>query len=171
MKLPPYPVFPVLASATVLLRQVLPTDAASLFEISFYDALPAQNAREAAEMQEKINADYQNGSSVHWAIVRVATNEVAGTLGFYRGFAGGSGELGCVLKPAFRGQGLMAEALRLAIGFGFGEMQLAHVTATTTRPNGPAIRLLERLGFRQAAALPGDELAYALDNQNGRLAE
>ncbi|GAB3869275.1 hypothetical protein GCM10028824_15950 [Hymenobacter segetis] len=166
MNLPPYPVFPVLASATVRLRQVVPADSSSLLEISFYNARPAQNAPEAAEMQEKINADYRNGSSIHWAIVSVATNEVVGTLGFYRGFADGTGELGCVLKPAFRGRGLMAEAMRLAIEFGRRDMQLARITTITTRPNGPAIRLLERLGFRKSADLPDDELCYRLQPQH-----
>ena len=116
-------------------------------------------------MQEKISADYRNGSCIHWAIVIVATDEMVGTLGFYRGFAGGAGEPGCVLKPAFRGRGLMAEAMRLAIKFGRYQMQLSHITATTTRPNDPAIKLLEKLGFRKTAELPGNELSYRLQPQ------
>jgi ribosomal-protein-alanine N-acetyltransferase len=151
----------------VLLRPVRPADAESLFEISFYDARPAQTLPEAAEMQERINADYQRGTAIHWAILRVATAEVVGTLGYYRGFAHGVGELGCVLKPAFRGQGLMKEAMRLAVGYGLHEMKLAQVTAVTARQNGPAVRLLERLGFEQMAALPGDAVAYALQRLAG----
>ena len=160
MNRPPYLRFPVLASDVVLLRQVLPADGGSLLEISFYDARPAQNAQEAAEMQEKINADYQAGSSIHWAIVRKATAEVVGTLGFYRGFANDVGELGCVLKPALRGQGLMAEAMKLVIDFGLRQMELAQITAITTQSNVPAIALLARLGFRKTAHLAGDELRY-----------
>jgi ribosomal-protein-alanine N-acetyltransferase len=160
VNLPPYPVFPVLASCAVTLRQVSPADAASLLEISFYDAHPARSPAEAAEMQEKINADYRAGSCIHWVIVSTATAEVVGTLGFYRGFAHGAGELGCVLKPAFRSQGYMHEAMKLAIEFGRHTMHLAQITAITTRQNGAASRLLERLGFRKTADLVGDELAY-----------
>ncbi|GAB3857166.1 hypothetical protein GCM10028822_30430 [Hymenobacter terrigena] len=162
MNLPPYPIFPVLISGAVLLRQVMPADSSSLLEISFYDARLAQTAQEAAEMQEKIKADYQRGSSIHWAIVSNATNEVVGTLGFYRGFTDGVGELGCVLKPAFRGRGLMAEAMKLAIEFGRREMKLAHITAITTRQNGPAIRLLEKLGFHRTSSLTSEDLSYCL---------
>ncbi|MCI1186406.1 GNAT family N-acetyltransferase [Hymenobacter sp. DH14] len=162
MNLPPYSRFPVLASATVLLRPVQPADAESLFEISFYDARPAQNPPEAAAMQARIAADYQLGTAIHWAIVRVATAEVVGTLGFYRGFAHSTGELGCVLKPAFRGLGLMRAAMQLAIDFGLHEMKLAQLVAVTTRPNEAAIRLLERLGFAETADLPGEAVAYVL---------
>ena len=160
LNLPPYPRFPVLASAAVRLRQVRPADADSLLEISFYDARPARDAADAAEMQARINADYRYGTSVHWAIVSVATAEVVGTVGFYRGFGDGTGELGCVLKPAFQGQGLMREAMRLAIAFGLHRMQLAQIVAVTTRQNARAINLLEKLGFRKAADLAGDELRY-----------
>ncbi|HEX8328150.1 MAG TPA: GNAT family N-acetyltransferase [Hymenobacter sp.] len=160
MNLPPYPSFPVLSSGVVTLRQVLPADSNSLFEISFYDARPAQNLTEAAEMQEKINADYQRGTSIHWAIVSAATAEVAGTVGYYRGFENGTGELGCVLKPAFRGQGLMREAMKLAIKFGLTEMQLTEILAVTTKQNVPANNLLEKLGFRKTVYLPDGELVY-----------
>lgn len=162
MSLPPYPHFPELASAAVRLRQVEPADAHSLLEISFYDARPARDAADAAAMQAKIDADYRAGTAIHWVIVRAATAEVVGTLGYYRGFAGGVGELGCVLKPAYRGQGLMQEALALAIEFGRHTLRLAQITAITTRPNYAAIRLLERLGFGKAADLPDDGLAYCL---------
>jgi ribosomal-protein-alanine N-acetyltransferase len=145
-----------------VLRQVLPTDADSLLEISFYDARPARDIADAAVMQAKIDADYQAGTAIHWVIVRAATAEVVGTLGFYRGFENEAGELGCVLKPAFRGQGLMREAMKLATEFGLHTMNLAQITAITTHPNGAAIRLLEGLGFRKTADLPDDVLAYCL---------
>ncbi|MBD2721932.1 GNAT family N-acetyltransferase [Hymenobacter armeniacus] len=162
MNLPPFHSFPVLTSGTVLLRQVEPADASSLLEISFYDARPARNPGEAAQMQQKINADYRAGTGIHWVIVSSATAEVVGTVGYYRGFAHSVGELGCVLKPAFRGQGLMSQAMKLAIGFGLGTMLLSQVKAITGRQNAAAIRLLGRLGFRQTANLANDEVAYSL---------
>lgn len=160
MNLPPYHHFPELTSSAVVLRQVSPADANSLLEISFYDARPAHSLADAAAMQEKISADYWAGSCIHWVIAKTATAEVVGTLGFYRGFAHGIGELGCVLKPAYRGQGLMSEAMKLVMEFGVNTMQLAQITAITTRQNGAAVNLLERLGFRKTADLPDGEVAY-----------
>ncbi|MBO2009359.1 GNAT family N-acetyltransferase [Hymenobacter negativus] len=160
MNLPPFPRFPELTSGVVTLRQVSSADASSLFEITFYDARPARDLAEAAEMEEKISADYQAGSGIQWVIVRTATAEVVGTVSFHGGFAHGIGELGCVLKPAYRGQGLMSEAIKLAIGFGLRTMHLTQITAITTRQNGAAINLLERLGFRKTADLAADNLAY-----------
>lgn len=65
MNLPPYSNFPELISDTLTLRKIVNGDIESLIEISFYDARPAVTAKDAAEMQERINLDYQNGSSIH----------------------------------------------------------------------------------------------------------
>lgn len=69
------------------------------------------------------------------------------TCGYYRGFPHATGELGCVLRPAFHGQGIMTEAMQAAIDFGFGEMGLERIMAITTEHNVKARALLGRLGF------------------------
>ena len=61
MNLPPYLNFPVLISAAVALRQVLPTDADSLLKISFYDARPARDIADAAAMQAKFMPTTRRG--------------------------------------------------------------------------------------------------------------
>ena len=83
-----------------------------------------------------------------------------GTVGYYRGFKNGTGELGCVLKPEFQGKGLMTEAMKLAIEFGINEMKLRKIGATTSRENKPAIQLLKRLSFVKAKDLDDDGVEY-----------
>lgn len=160
MKLPPYQNFPELSSDTLILRQIVEDDIESLVEISFYNALPTLTVEDAAEMQERINLDYQNGSSIHWGIADKQSNKIMGTVGYYRGFKNRSGELGCVLKPEFQGKGLMTEAMKLAIEFGINEMKLRKIGAITSRENKPAIQLLERLSFVKAKDLDDDEVEY-----------
>lgn len=118
MKLPPYDKFPEINSDVIVLRQVETNDINDLVEISFYDSRPVLTFNNALEMQEKINLDYQNGNSIHWGIANKLTNKIMGTLGYYRGFDEGIGELGCVLKPEFQGQGFMTSAMKLVIKFG-----------------------------------------------------
>ncbi|KAI0012950.1 hypothetical protein F4779DRAFT_614111 [Xylariaceae sp. FL0662B] len=64
------------------------------------------------------------------------------------------GDVGAMIEPAYRGRGLGAEAVRLAMEWGFraardGGLQLDRVTATTLAANGPMVAVLERkMGWR-----------------------
>jgi len=162
MKLPPYDIFPTISGDKVSLRQILPSDIKDLIEISFYDSIQATTIEQAAEMQDKINRDYQEGNSIHWGIIENATSRISGTCGYYRGLNKGEGELGCVLLPQFRGLGLMTDAMQLAIAFGLKDIGLKRVWAITTKQNDKAIKLLERLNFIIIAELEDDEIEYEL---------
>ncbi len=160
MNLPPYPIFPEVSSETIVLRQVATADLNDLMEISFYNSIPAKSLEDAAVMQKRIDLDYQNGSSIHWGIVNKHTNEMMGTVGHYRGFENGIGELGCVLRPNFRGKGYMTTAIKLAAEFGLMNMGLTNVIAITSLQNDKTIKLLERANFIKTAELPEDEIEY-----------
>ncbi len=161
MSLPPYTDYPTLNAGAIILRQIGPQDIDDIIEISFYDGQPAANAAEALDMLRRIHHDYAAGDSIHWGIADADSGAILGTCGYYRGFANASGELGCVMRPAYRGRGIMTLALRAAIEFGFSAMGLERVTAVTTRQNGSAIRLLERLQMEKVAARENDVLEYA----------
>lgn len=165
MKLPPYDKFPEIMTHTMLLRQVQADDIKDIVEISFYDGQPALTVEDAQEMQDKINADYQNGNSIHWGIAYKHTNVIMGTLGFYRGLDKGVGELGCVLKPEFRGQGIMTSAIKLVCEFGLKDIGLTKIIAITTKQNTKAIKLLERLNFNKTSEVPDDEIKYEFANE------
>lgn len=165
MRLPPFDMFPEIISDSIILRQILPEEIGQLLEISFYDAKPATTEQEALEMLHRIDADYENGTSIHWGIINRSTDEIVGTCGYYRGFDQGVGELGCILRPSFRGQGYMTSAMELAIAFGQQTMQLNHITAITGKGNDKAIGLLRRLNFMKTADLPDEEVEYQLTNR------
>jgi ribosomal-protein-alanine N-acetyltransferase len=159
MKLPPYQPFPSLTGEGIVLRAVGAPDIPQLVDISFYDGEQAHSAEEAAALQEKINQDYADGHTIHWGIEDRASGKLVGTCGYYRGFAGGIGELGCVLLAPFRGRGYMTKAMKVAMAFGLEEMGLTGIKAITTRQNTKAVQLLRRLGFVKTAE-HGDEVAY-----------
>jgi ribosomal-protein-alanine N-acetyltransferase len=158
MKLPPYDTFPEIFSKKIVLREVQSSDIKDIVEISFYDAQPALTVEEATEIQIKINQDYQKGTSIHWGIADAQTNVIVGTLGFYRGFEKGAGELGCVLRPEFHGKGFMTIAMKLVIEFGFSKMELIKIIAITTKQNINAVKLLRRLDFIEAPNLQEDPI-------------
>ena len=164
MNLPPYTHFPTIAIENIVLRQVLPSDIPFIVEISVYDAKQARSIAEATEMQARIDWDYLAGNSIHWAIEDKRNNAVVGTCGYYRGFDNETGELGCILLPAFRGRGYMALALKGAITYGLAQMGLKRIIAITTQQNNQAIHLLNRLGFKQVSVLNQDDVIYEYSN-------
>ncbi|MCD0479397.1 GNAT family N-acetyltransferase [Chryseobacterium sp. LC2016-29] len=165
MNFPPYDKFPEIDSETIILREIQDDDIKDVVEISFYDAMPALTVEKAKEMQNRINQDYQNGSSIHWGIANKQTNQIMGTLGYYRGFDNRIGELGCVLKPEFHGKGFMTTAMKMAAEFGLNNIGLTKVIAITDRQNNSAIKLFNRVGFVKTRDLEENEIEYQFVNK------
>jgi ribosomal-protein-alanine N-acetyltransferase len=162
MHQPPYTPFPTITGEKFSLRQITDADITQLLEISFYDGILATSVPEAIAMNSKINQDYLEGKSIHWGITDNLNGKLTGTCGYYRGFEKDEGELGCVLLPQFRGQGIMTTALKLGIDFGIHTMALQRIRAVTTRQNISANRLLERLNFVKVSELKDDAIEYQL---------
>lgn len=154
--------FPTLADERVVLRRITSADAAGLQAICVYDGVAATSERDALSMLIRIELDYQDGDTVHWGICLPGTTEVVGTCGFYRGYPDNTGEIGYVLKEAYRGQGIMTAALRLVITFGFDHLKLNRIVAYTNPTNAPSIAVLTRLGFQPVSVEP-QTLSFALD--------
>ncbi|MEJ5963366.1 GNAT family N-acetyltransferase [Pedobacter immunditicola] len=160
ISLPPYDAFPTISGNKITLRQIQQSDIKDILEISYYDAVKASTIKQAIEMHDKINADYLQGNSIHWGIADLGSNQIVGTCGYYRGLDKGEGELGCVLLPSFRGQGLMMAAMQLAIGFGIKNIGLKRIWAVTTIDNHKARNMFDRLGFIVIKELPDGEIKY-----------
>ena len=161
---------PTLAGGRVTLRAIRPADVDDIVDISVYDGVAASDAAAARAMLRRIEADAARGDTVHWGICQAGSDTVVGTIGFYRGFADAQGEVGYVLRAAFRRRGLMRAALALVVAFGFGRLGLATIVARTAADNAASIGLLRRLGFEPR---PSDEafLTFALrSDRYGRAA-
>lgn len=158
--------FPMLAGSGVVLRRVTAPDLAAIREISFYDGIPAASDAEALAILERIERDYASGDSIHWGICLQESDELVGTCGFYRGYPDNVGEIGYVLRPGFRGRGIMSAALALVVRFGFERMGLDGIVAYTDADNTASIGVLERLGFRRVS-VGVNGLAFALDRPEG----
>ncbi len=162
---------PVLSNHRLVLREIEPNDALLIAEISAYDGAFATNEAEALRILEKIKADRAKGEAVHWGICLKESNEVVGTCGYYRGYPGNVGEIGYVLRTAYRGQGIMTEAVKLIVDFGLDTMKLSNVVAYTSPTNLASIAVLKRTGFHEVKSendnlkfvkhLPSEELSVS----------
>lgn len=159
--LPNYPNYPILEDDNILLRQVVMADIPQIIEITFFDAKPAKSAVEAIKMQDRINQDYEKGTCYNWLIVDKNKDEIVGSCGYHGGFLEKIGEVGCVMKSKYCGQGYMTKALLLAIDYGFKELKLSKIIAVTTKSNTKAMALLGRLGFEKEKDLEDESVLYS----------
>jgi len=151
--------FPVLETRRLRLRAIEADEAPALSGISYYDGKAARSPGEAMVMLRRIRQDYEAGQTIHWGLELKAEEKLVGTCGFYRSFANQEGEIGYVLLPAYRGQGLMREAVRAAIDYGFRELGLYRIIAYTSHDNVASIRLLQETGFDRVPDQPDGILA------------
>ena len=86
-----------------------------------------------------------------WAVTDGGTGRLVGAVGLLpdpKRECPGVAMLGYWLDEACWGRGLMTEAARAVVGYGFSQLGLEMVTATCYPHNERSRRVLERLGFR-----------------------
>ncbi|WP_409272755.1 GNAT family N-acetyltransferase [Neobacillus sp. SCS-31] len=90
------------------------------------------------------------------------TGELVGTCGFHcweRPPGHSKAEIGFDVSSSHWRKGYMLEAVQPIIQFGFEQMKLDYIEATTEPDNLPSQQLLKKLGFIQSAELV-DQLVY-----------
>jgi ribosomal-protein-alanine N-acetyltransferase len=160
MKTLPLEVYPEVRSERILLRRIVAADIERNMEIITFNRMMARNREEALEMIEKVHQRYLSGESVHWGIEDLSSGELVGCCGFYRGFPNETGEVGYKLKEAYRKQGWMTEAVRVAVSFGFKELELKKIIAVTGQDNLASQNVLRRNGFIAAEIREGGDLVF-----------
>ncbi len=91
-----------------------------------------------------------------WRIIPKATGLVVGIVGVIRlEPERGCAEIGFGLVKAVSGQGLMSEACRAVIDYGFAEMGLTRIEARCQLANLASARVLEKIGMRREGTVRG----------------
>lgn len=157
--------FPVLTSARLRLRELLPVDAPALFAIHgdaeamrWFGSDPLQSLAEAERMVE-VFAGWRRlpNPGTRWGLERLSDGALIGSCGLFNwNRAWRRCTLGYELARAAQGQGLMAEALCAVLAWGFDAvrgMGLNRVEAMIHPNNRPSLRLVESLGFRREGLL------------------
>lgn len=140
---------PVLTSDRLILRAVKKSDAAEMINLAVYDGFFAQNKADVISILKKIDADRDKGESLQWLICLKENHSIVGLCSYHRGYPNNTGEIGYVLKEAYRGNGLMTEAVKLITEFGIKSLKLSRVFAYTDPSNTASINVLKRAGFQQ----------------------
>ena len=94
-----------------------------------------------------------------WGIVLKDSGAFVGTCGLDAGYVPehARAELGYVLSREYWGRGLMPEAVRAVIRFGFGRMGLNRVQARCIAENAASARVMEKAGMTYEGTLRESE--------------
>jgi ribosomal-protein-alanine N-acetyltransferase len=148
--------FPVIKTSRLILRRLVPEDRKALFilrndeQVSMFIRRSIMTSEtEAAAFIEKIWSDGDRGPSVFWAICLNTQPDLIGTICLWnfsedRKLA----ELGYELFPAFQGRGLMSEAVKAVLDYGFKDRALTSIEAYTHKDNKRSKKMLAKFQFQ-----------------------
>ncbi len=152
---------PVLETPRLILRRILPKDAADMYE---YARLPEvtryltwhehESAQYTKDYLTALQSSYRRGEFFDWGLELKENRKFIGTCGFTAiredyNFA----EVGYVLSPAYHKQGLMSEALREVIRFGFQVLCLERIEAKHMEGNDASAAVMKRCGMQYEGKL------------------
>lgn len=148
--------FPVLETERLILRRIESKDAEVFYKLySDYEVMKyfgKEMFTSFKQAEEKVNIEvtaFNNKVAIRWAITLKPDDVMIGSGGFWKiSKEHYRAEIGYDLLPEFRGKGIMTEAVKAMIEFGFGKMKLHSIEANTDPENLPSNKMLEKLGFK-----------------------
>jgi [ribosomal protein S5]-alanine N-acetyltransferase len=150
---------PELSTDRIVLRPVLTRDANDLFglrsdpvQMKYIPRPIMQTLAEAEKMIAEIQQGETNNTLLNWTMILKDTGAFLGIMGYYRLYPEHfRAEIGYMLHSAYQGKGLMQEALKSIITFGFTELNLHTIIAVIDPDNIASENVLIKLGFTKEA--------------------
>lgn len=165
--MPDLTAFPALATERLWLREIVDADAPALFAIHgnaqvmrWFGSDPLADET-AALMLVRTFAGWRKlvNPGTRWGLQLKAQGGLIGSCGLFSwNRQWRKCTVGYELAPAATGQGLMTEALRAILNWGFTQMQVNRIDAQIHPENARSIRLAVKLGFAEEGRLR--EIAY-----------
>jgi ribosomal-protein-alanine N-acetyltransferase len=176
--------FPNLKTDRLLLRRVDQSDANEIFALRSnaenmkYIPRPiVKTIEEALEHIAMIDNKIETNEGINWAItLKECPEQLIGIIGHYRikpeHFRA---EIGYMLLPHFQGKGIITEAIKEVVQYGFQEMGLHSIEAIIDPENTASAMVLEKNNFVKEAHLKENEyydgrfldtVIYSLLNKN-----
>ncbi len=147
--------FQNLQSERLLLRQITVADVGEVFamrsnkNIMKFIPRPLCTSHEEAMaliemMQDKINTN----EGINWAITIKGDPKMIGFIGHYRiRWEHFRSEIGYMIAEEYNGRGLVTEAVKLMVDYGFNQMKMHSLEAVIDPENNASARVLEKNGF------------------------
>lgn len=155
--------FETLETPRLILRKITPevhTYVHTHFSEDDIKSFFAVSTDEAFERERKMFTDGLttfNKSFLWFHLLDKVSGEHIGWCGYHTWYTGHArAEIGYGLyDDAFKNKGLMTEAMRAVIRYGFEEMKLNRIEALLADYNVPSLKLVERFGFKKEGVMRG----------------
>lgn len=157
--------FPKLQTERLILREFRldEADQMALYRIfadgrvtRFYNVKTFTKPEQAWNMLRRRRDRFWHGRGVRWAITLKGNDELIGSCGFNAvNKKKGVGELGYELARPYWNQGIMTEAVRAAVEYGFDQLGLGRIEAWVVPENRASANLLMKLGFQSEGVQSG----------------
>ncbi|MGX7666012.1 GNAT family N-acetyltransferase [Flavobacterium pedocola] len=153
--------FLIIETENLILRKLTPEVYAHVFnaysedDIKTFFGLETQaDFIKEKEKFQKGMATY-NRSFANFQLIDKTSDEIIGGCGFHTWYTEHArAEIGYALKDdRFKGRGIMTEALREVINYGFNTMQLHRIEAFISPANMASLKLVTNLGFSKEGHL------------------
>ncbi|MGI9530814.1 GNAT family N-acetyltransferase [Lutimonas sp.] len=171
----PFQSFPELKTPRLLLRDLSEEDYQMMFFLRSDTTVNAYIKREGAKKLEDaidfmnmVQHGYEKGDNINWAISKKEDQKMIGSICLWN-FSEDlkTAEVGYSLHPEYQQQGIMNEAMKAIITFGFTVLNFDRLVAYTHHANLSSLQLLKKNGFilQEEITDPGDEnnIVLALD--------
>ena len=152
---------PALEGERVLLRRLVMRDAPDIFaycrdpEVARHVLwTPHESLSESRGYIRYMLRRYRQGEPASWGIVWKPEKKVIGTIGFmWVNAENASAEVGYSLARAYWNCGIMTEALRLVLDYGFGTLGLNRIEAQHEVANPASGAVMRKAGMRYEGTL------------------
>lgn len=149
--------FPAMETKQLILRKIEPEDAKDLFEflsdvsvIQFTTHNPFENIVQVQRLINGIQQSFEGKQKIRWGIAKSGTKKIIGYCGYHIfDELNLTGEISFCLAMDYWGQGIMNEAIRAVVGFGFEKLLLNRIEAKTMPQNAGSFKVLEKAGFQK----------------------
>ncbi len=151
--------FPTLTSERLIYRKIRIEDANDFYNmrshpkvILYLDREPENSIKEVFPIIESIESAVKNNSGIMWVICLKGSNKLIGTIGYWKTEpTNHRAEIGYLLMPEYWGQGIMDEALKRIIQYGWDTMLLHSIEARINPDNAASKKLLLKNSFEKEA--------------------
>lgn len=148
--------FPFLSTIRLELRPLALSDVNEIFAIrsdlemiKYLDRPPQKELDEASQFIEKIINGIQLNRWIYWAISLKGENKLIGTICIWNiSVEDSKAEVGFELLPPYQGKGIIQEALKAVVDYGFNVIGLKSLEGEVDPGNIKSIKVMEKAGFK-----------------------
>lgn len=146
--------FPVLHTERLDLIEIRQEHLDDLFRLfgnyrvtQYYNIVPMTKKEEAQQLIDHFRSRFMAKGAIRWGIVLKGQHHLIGTLGFNNFTPQHRANIGYDLQPFYWNQGIISEALKEVLAFGFRTLGVNRIEAEVMPGNHASEKVLEKLGF------------------------